>query len=50
MPTNDIYKAIGWYEYILRVHKQILESANLTDNDVYAKIKKKVAIMDKKYH
>ncbi|HJG67480.1 MULTISPECIES: glycosyltransferase family 2 protein [Bacilli] len=46
----DIYKAIGWYEYILRVHKQILESANLTDNDVYAKIKKKVAIMDKKYH
>lgn len=45
----DLSKAIGWYEYILKIHKKRLENANLTDNPVYGKINKKIALMENRY-
>lgn len=45
----DLGPAVGWYQYILEVHQSQLEAAGLTDNDVYAKIIKKVALMKNQY-
>ncbi|WP_303973514.1 glycosyltransferase [Streptococcus merionis] len=46
----DLKPAISWYQYILKVHKSQLEAAGLQDNELYAKIAKKVALMEKQYH
>ena len=45
----DLEKAIDWYQYVLKIHKNQLEQARLTNNEVYAKINKKIALLNGEY-
>lgn len=45
----DLHGAVSWYKYILGLHRNRLESLSLTDEPIYAKISKKIAIMEQSY-
>lgn len=45
----DLKHIISWYQYILLVHKEHLRAAGLTDNPLYQKIKKKIALFKHEY-
>lgn len=45
----DLTRAVHWYQYILLVHEEYLRYAGLTDNPLYQKIKKKIALFKHEY-